>query len=137
MTSKKENPITILVDLHNTLLNKEDKPNKSILDLMKGYKRCGYAIVLITADLEFNPEKTKNILDENSITKALYDECWYPLKEDNFNKNQDDAQIKGFIFNSYIKDSYNVKILIDNNKNVCKFFNKELGINTLRFKEAN
>jgi|GEM_PF-6275313 hypothetical protein len=120
---------TILVDIHNTILN-GDGINQIVVDAIKGFVKIGYSIVVFTADRLEEPEKTNA-----KILKAgvIFEEFYYPDHSATF-QNEDDAAIKEILYDESIKHIFDIKLLIDNSKDVCKLFNKELKIPVMRFK---
>lgn len=128
----KELQLAIIVDIHNTLLDERGKINKTVVDAITGYTRCGYHINFFTADKIDGSDKILNQLQK----ACTFDfEFCHPDHSDSFS-NKSDAEIKEILYNSFIKQNFDVKLLIDNSKDVCKLFHKKLGIDTMRFKAA-
>ncbi len=128
MTKTKEKKPAILVDIHNTILN-GNAPNQIILDVINRLSKI-YAIIVFTADMLEDPKKVQDKLLQSGI---VYDRFLYPVKDSVFNDSSDSG-IKTILYKT-IEPHYYVKLLIDNNKKVCRTFHK-LGIDCMRFKEG-
>ena len=123
-----ENKKAIIVDIHSTLLNKENKLDKNLCDMFECLKQEYYILLVTAHSYKSQKEFLKDIFHVKNIGDGLY-------YNHNLNYKKDD-EIKQLIYESQIKLSYNVIAVIDNNKSVIKMF-KKLGIDTMRFKQNN
>lgn len=133
---KQQQNATILIDLHHTLLNEHGLINKELAISMDCLK-AKYDIVLFTASLLNNEQlaETKKMLKDNGIeyTKLYAIDTKIEEKAPDLELDND-VSIKLALY-GLIKTKYDVKILVDNNKAVCKEFRK-LGVYCLRAMEA-
>jgi hydroxymethylpyrimidine pyrophosphatase-like HAD family hydrolase len=118
----------IICDIHGTLINHDGTINEDIV-IMLCALRDTYSILLVTAHYYENAEQ---IVSEIKRTNLAWSSHFYY----NTNKSDnDDAFIKEFIYHDEIKDVFDVKMVIDNNKDCIKMFRK-LGLSTMRFKKG-
>lgn len=120
----------ILIDIHNTLLNKDGSIDDYMLMLCRVLHKH-YTVGLITAsyyaDDEMMRTELANVID---FYGTAYDKIYY----NNVDKKYDDAEIKRIIYTRNIESVVAVEFVIDNNKDVCKMF-RSMGIRTLRYKQ--
>lgn len=111
----------ILVDLHKTLIDENSKPNKIVIDSVKSLSDK-YHILIFTANDMKDLKKEENKIISTGIN---YSGFYYELN------NHDDVEKKLSIL-AEVQKKYEVKLLIDNNKHVCRKF-KKLNIPVFRF----
>lgn len=114
----------IIVDIHKTLLNHDNAINQNIYDIVKLLK-TDYYICLVTSH-EYNSIASMHKSIEPLI--HIYDYVYY-----NIYNLKNDIDVKNKIYKTLIEPKLNIKMIIDNNKEVLKMF-RQLGIDTLRFK---
>lgn len=114
----------VIVDIHNTLLNKDNTVNQKLYDIIKSLK-TDYYICLITAH-KYNSIASLHKNIEPLI--HIYDYVYY-----NIYGLQNDIDIKNKIYKTLIEPKLNITTVIDNNKKVLKMF-RQLGLDTLRYK---
>jgi hydroxymethylpyrimidine pyrophosphatase-like HAD family hydrolase len=115
----------ILIDVHNTLINKNGQHNNNVIDIIKLLSK-EYYILLITAHYYETRDK---FLDSLGDLKDFADNVFF----NNNPSESDDVDIKKALFVYVIRPKYDVTFVIDNNKHVIKMFNK-LRVDTLRYK---
>ncbi len=121
-------PPAILIDLHKTIMDENYLINSKMTNIINALF-INFKIIIFTASA-FDKAQQKIVekgLKQNNVKFNKF----YAL-ENVSNKN--DVDIKMQLFNE-IKTQYYVTAVIDNNKDVCKAFNK-IGIYTLRAKEG-
>ena len=118
----------IIVDIHNTLIINDNQLNNKLINLINAIGKDYYIILITASYYTSKADLLKSSEAMQSILK-IADECYYNKKAN----LTDDAEIKLDIYNSKIKDNYDVCFVIDNNKDVLKAF-RNIGIDTLRFK---
>lgn len=118
----------IIVDIHNTLIINDNQLNNKLINLINAIGKDYYIILITASYYTSKADLLKSSEAMQSILK-IADECYYSKKAN----LTDDAEIKLDIYNSKIKNNYDVCFVIDNNKDVLKAF-RNIGIDTLRFK---
>jgi hydroxymethylpyrimidine pyrophosphatase-like HAD family hydrolase len=117
----------ILIDVHNTLLDEELKPNKTLIKILNALNKT-YDIVIFTARKISKDELIKQIDKTELKSYSCY--CL------DFEHQEDlsDTEIKLLLLET-IKKNAKVAALIDNSKKVTKAFAK-IGINSFQFRQS-
>lgn len=127
----------ILVDLHNTILDKKERPIKSMVELLNTLAK-DYAIIVISGRYVPTVNNKEDQLLQLEKSKVLYEA--YLFNNDTFdlggldpNSKEDEPKVKAKMV-KYIMErhpEFNIQFAIDNNKKCLKQY-LELGINGLR-----
>lgn len=117
----------ILIDLHHTLLNEDLTINKLVANVVKCLS-SKYKILGFTAENLQTKEQLQNVGSILSKINIAPEDFYYLNSE---LLNDVDKKLKML---QDIKQEYDVKLLIDNNKKVCKAF-KNIGIDVMRYKK--
>lgn len=129
----------ILVDLDGTLAKhvarspydysrvKTDEVHPHIRTLVNGYYNSGYSVFGFSGRPDINDVRkdTEEWLNENGI---LFDKL-YMRPADQLTVN--DADVKQFLFDKYIRDNYDVEVMLDDRNRVVRRMRK-LGVNVLQ-----
>lgn len=112
----------IIVDLHDTLMLKDEKLNIDVLDIIKNSKDP----VIIISRNRSNEDKTeiKKWLDDNNVPFTHIYLSPVDMKEDK------QVKVKEYILTQKILGKYNPVLAIDDKKKVRKMYDK-YGIKTI------
>lgn len=112
----------ILVDLNHTLISETGEPNKMVVEVVKKLAD-DYEILIFTAENIKDPAEAKNKVKQFGVAGFFW-----------LNSDQSDVEKKLEMLET-IRQSYKVKLLVDNSKKVCRAF-ADLGIPSMRYKEG-
>ena len=99
----------------------QDKVNEPVADLVRRLKTSGLSVIIVTGRDGVALEDTKKWLNDNSIPfDAIFSR---PVR--NFEK---DSIIKRRIYNTNIRDSWDIQFVLDDRNQVVKMWREELGI---------
>lgn len=141
-------PATILVDVDGTVaLNgesrnkpnrgwfewdrvKEDRPNEPIIELVKWLHRAGLHVVFMSGRDAVCYEDTFMWLDRH--VGPVFDDLYMRPKGD----NRKDSIIKTELFDQYVRDNFDVKLVIDDRNQVVDQW-RALGLTVAQIAEGN
>lgn len=131
-------PKAIIVDIDGTLAKMngrspfdwsrvgEDKVNEPIKDIVLAYKKAMKCIVIIFSGRDgVCRTETINWLIENRI---YYDKLF--MRE--VGNNEKDSVIKRRLFDTHVKDKYDVQFVLDDRNQVVDMWRKDLGLTCLQ-----
>jgi phosphoglycolate phosphatase-like HAD superfamily hydrolase len=99
----------------------QDKVNEPVADLVRRLKTSGLSVIIVTGRDGVALEDTKRWLIDNSIP---FDEIFSrPVR--NFEK---DSIIKRRIYDTNIRDRWDIQFVLDDRNQVVKMWREELGI---------
>lgn len=117
----------VLVDIHGTLLNADNKLNKELADIISALSNV-YPICIYTAGYYFNEHDAKmQLKDIEGADYIFYNQSV---------KDLDDVRVKKNMYVKHIEPLFDIIGVIDNNKKVCNMFNKDFALNVMRFKDG-
>lgn len=106
----------------------KDKPNETVIDIIKKYKRTGEKIILCTGRMSMYEVETDNWLKKMGVH---YDELFM---RENGDFRADDI-VKKEIYQNVIEDYYNVVLVLDDRNRVVKMW-RELGLTCFQVAEG-
>lgn len=130
-TQNPELPKAIICDLDGTLclMNgrnpfdaskcDEDLLNEPVANVLRNYKKLGYAILLVSGREDRFKEPTLRFLEKHTI---VFDDLIMRKSKD----NTKDSIIKTEIYNSFIKENYFVEFVLDDRNQVVDMWRKDL-----------
>jgi len=115
----------IIVDIHETLLDKKGNINNKLYSIVQALSKTFY-ICLVTSHFYNNEEELKKEIKELHIIADFF-------FHNHDEHNDDNVLVKENIYINKIRNKLNICIAIDNNKKVLKMY-RQYGIDTLRYK---
>tara|TARA_B100002051_G_C16684851_1_gene612002 strand:+ start:993 stop:1403 length:411 start_codon:yes stop_codon:yes gene_type:complete len=106
----------------------DDKPNSSIIELLKIYKESGFSIIIVTAREEKFKKITEKWLFINNIE---YDQIFFRDNKD----YRSDEIVKEEIFKKNIKPHWLISFVLDDRDRVVKMWRK-IGLTCLQVNEG-
>ena len=108
----------------------QDMVNEPVADLVRRLKTSGLSVIIVTGRDGSALEDTKKWLNDNSIPfDAIYSR---PAK--NFEK---DSIIKKRIYNTNIRDSWDIQFVLDDRNQVVKMWREEVGLPVFQVADGN
>ena len=99
----------------------QDRVNEPVADLVRRLKTSGLSVIIVTGRDGVALDDTKRWLNDNSIP---FDAIFYrPAR--NFEK---DSMIKRRIYDTSIRDNWDIQFVLDDRNQVVKMWREELGI---------
>lgn len=130
-------PKAIIVDIDGTLAKMngrspfdwhrvgEDKVNEPIKDIVMAMKKQQYTVIIFSGRDGVCRTETINWLSDNRIH---YDKLF--MRDEG--NNEKDAIIKRRLFDTYIKDKYDIQFVLDDRNQVVDMWRKDLGLTCLQ-----
>jgi hypothetical protein len=108
---------------------KLDSPNQPIIDLVQILRDTGLKVMVVTGRDGVALNDTKAWLTSHGV---VYDAIFIRPEGD----YRPDTEIKKEIYDNHIKDTYNIKYVIDDRKKVVEMW-RELGLTVLQVADGN
>lgn len=128
-----DKPMALLVDIDGTLALLDgrnpyerdfinDRVNDPVRKVVNNFHKDGYIVILVSGRKNKFLEETKQWLAKNAI---LYDDIFMPRTDDD---NRKDVIIKQEIFDTFIRNNYQVEFVLDDRPAVITMWREKIGL---------
>lgn len=100
-----------------------DRPRQAVIETVRLYSDAGYQVIFVSGRSDICRQDTVNWLDEHVGVD------YHLFMREHARLNEADYIIKLDIFNEYIRDHYDVRVVLDDRDQVIKIW-RALGLNT-------